>query len=359
MSVLPRGPRNRRSGRRPGWQLLTALLVLAIVASSTLVFTNRVELLRLAVILSLWAAVLAAFVSVIYRRQSETDEARARDMKLVYDLQLDREVSARREYELSVEAQMRRQLARERGQAAEEMIALRAELMSLRSHLEVLLGTDLAPRPALEADRMAMAMPAPPGRVESSRVSPPAEEFVAVEYAAVEYTVTTTAESPIIDVPEELPPPPPPPPAPPPPPPPAPPPPAPPTLPPPLWVAPEYRGSHRRSAPDVAAGPAPAPASEDLRRGRHWTPADEQTPAPGARPVEPASGRHAGGPATSPPPAAPPPAAPVSSDVSQPPAGEDEEPQGQHAAGSSFADLMARLQVNPPASGGGRRRRED
>ena len=261
---------------------------------------------------------------------------------------------------------MRRQLARERGQAAEEMIALRAELMSLRSHLEVLLGTDLAPRPALEADRMAMAMPAPPGRVESSRVSPPAEEFVAVEYAAVEYTVRTTAESPISDGPEELPPPPPPPPAPPPPPPPppappppAPPPPAPPTLPPPLWVAPEYRGSHRRSAPDVAAGPAPAPASEDLRRGRHWTPADEQTPAPGARPVEPASGRHAGGPATSPPPAAPPPAAPVSSDVSQPPAGEDEEPQGQHAAGSSFADLMARLQVNPPASGGGRRRRED
>jgi hypothetical protein len=35
-----------------------------------LVFTNRVELLKLAVILSLWAAVVAAFVSVIYRRQA-------------------------------------------------------------------------------------------------------------------------------------------------------------------------------------------------------------------------------------------------------------------------------------------------
>ena len=69
MTPPNRGVRNRRGGRRPGWQLLTALLVLAILASATLVFTSRVELLRLAVILSLWAAVLAAFVSVIYRRQ--------------------------------------------------------------------------------------------------------------------------------------------------------------------------------------------------------------------------------------------------------------------------------------------------
>ena len=87
MTVPPRSARNRRSGRRPGWPLLTALLVLAILASATLVFTTRVELLRLAVILSLWAAVLAAFVSLIYRRQSESDQARARDMKYVYDLQ--------------------------------------------------------------------------------------------------------------------------------------------------------------------------------------------------------------------------------------------------------------------------------
>ena len=57
MTVLSRGARNRRGGRRPGWLLLTVLLVLAIAASSALVFTNRVELLKLAVILSLWAAV--------------------------------------------------------------------------------------------------------------------------------------------------------------------------------------------------------------------------------------------------------------------------------------------------------------
>ncbi|MBV8790257.1 MAG: hypothetical protein JOZ00_26710 [Mycobacterium sp.] len=151
MTVLSRGARVRRGGRRPGWVLLTALLVLAIGASSALVFTNRVELLKLAVILALWAAVAGAFVSVLYRRQSDADQSRVRDLKLVYDLQLDREISARREYELTVESQLRRELASElRAQAADDLAALRAELSSLRTSLEILFDTDLANRPALE-----------------------------------------------------------------------------------------------------------------------------------------------------------------------------------------------------------------
>src|SRR6185312_17437362 len=109
------------------------VLVLAIVASSAFVFTNEVELLKLAVIIALWAAVVAAFISFIYRRQADLDQARARDLKLVYDLQLDREISARREYELEVESQLRRELATElRLQSADEVVALRAELAALR-----------------------------------------------------------------------------------------------------------------------------------------------------------------------------------------------------------------------------------
>jgi hypothetical protein len=151
MTVLTRGARVRRGGRRPGWVLLTALLVLAIGASSALVFTNRVELLKLAVILALWAAVAGAFVSVLYRRQSDADQSRVRDLKLVYDLQLDREISARREYELTVESQLRRELASElQAQAADDLAALRAELNALRTSLEILFDTDLQNRPALE-----------------------------------------------------------------------------------------------------------------------------------------------------------------------------------------------------------------
>jgi hypothetical protein len=164
MTVLSRGARVRRGGRRPGWVLLTALLVLAMGASSALVFTNRVELLKLAVILALWAAVAGAFVSVLYRRQSDAEQSRVRDLKLVYDLQLDREISARREYELTVESQLRRELASElRAQAADDLAELRAELSALRTSLEILFDTDLAQRPALETPETE----APPERAYS------------------------------------------------------------------------------------------------------------------------------------------------------------------------------------------------
>ena len=351
MTAQPRGGKSRRSGRRPGWLLVTALLILAILASSTLVFTSRVDLLRLAVILSLWAAVMAAFASVTYRRQSELDQARARDMKFVYDLQLNREVAARREYELAVEAHLRRQLAGEqRAQAADEMVALRAELASLRSNLEIMLGTDLGQRPALEAERVVIAMPAAPERVESSRITPVSTQ----EEAFAEEIATTVFESPIIDVPEEplSPPPvmqpPPPPPMPPPPP---------PMPPPPMVQPPEYRGSHRQSVD--AAVPGPQPEAQwrppEVRRGRHWSAGDGGA----ARAGEPSAPESVAEVPVAEVPVAEGPVAEESvaeeSDVAELVM---EEPTGQHTGGHSVADLMSRLQVDPTA-GGGRRRRKD
>jgi hypothetical protein len=200
MTEPPRSTRSRRGGRRPGWVLLTVLLVLAIGASSALVFTSRVELLKLAVILALWAAVVAAFVSVIYRRQSDMDQAKVRDLKLVYDLQLDREISARREYELSVETQLRRELVSElRAQAADEVAGLRAELAALRANLEILFDADLSDRPAIETDRSRFRAygdwptPETAGRVTSSRIDTDDRDD----------NDFRTDESPIIDVPEE------------------------------------------------------------------------------------------------------------------------------------------------------------
>jgi hypothetical protein len=200
MTVLSRGARVRRGGRRPGWLLLTALLVLAIGASSALVFTNRVELLKLAVILALWAAVVAAFVSVIYRRQSDVDQARVRDLKLVYDLQLDREISARREYELTVESQLRRELAAElRAQAADEVAALRAELAALRTNLEILFDAELSHRPALETDRTTVRGYSEWERQDES----PRDRFDRVTSVRPEESASRAEDRSIIDVPEE------------------------------------------------------------------------------------------------------------------------------------------------------------
>ncbi|MEB3048386.1 DUF6779 domain-containing protein [Mycolicibacter sp. MYC123] len=203
-SVLSRAP-GRRGGRRPGWTLLTALLILAIAASSALVFTSRVELLKLAVIVALWAAVASAFVSVIYRRQSDVDQARARDLKLVYDLQLDREISARREYELTVESQLRRELASElRAQAADEVAALRTELSALRTNLEILFDADLSHRPALETEssgRTTIRAYSDWARTGSEAVTG-ARPAPATASFYPEDAVTKTSEHPIIDVPE-------------------------------------------------------------------------------------------------------------------------------------------------------------
>ncbi|MDZ7881585.1 MAG: DUF6779 domain-containing protein [Mycobacterium sp.] len=403
MTDPSRGVRVRRVNRRPGWVLLTALLVLAIVASTVLVFTNRVELLKLAVVLALWAAVAAAFVSFIYRRQSDLDQAKVRDLKYVYDLQLDREISARREYELAVEAQLRRELSAElRAQAADEVAALRAELAALRTNLEILFDTDLDHRPALETER-------PAGRVIASRIDTPVPaEFLPPPRPARE---PRTEESPIIDVPAE---------------------PHPPEY---QWAPPEpvrpepvapelFGGAHRRASdaeepapwqrrgatsqpppppqqpPPPAAPPIPEPAVAQWspppapepaphaeqpspetpeRRGRHYGADAESAPpprrsrhaVPGETGPPPPRTRRAAQPdreppvppvqAPTPPPVqapTPPPAARHRSAEELQRAAEQPEPEGgQHAGGQPVSELLSRLQATP--TGGGRRRRRE
>jgi hypothetical protein len=419
MTEPARSARQRRSVRRPGWVLLTVLLVLAIGSSSALVFTDRVELLKLAVILALWAAVVAAFVSVIYRRQSDIDQAKVRDLKLVYDLQLDREISARREYELSVETQLRRELVSElRAQAADEVAGLRAELAALRANLEILFDADLSHRPALETDRATTPpfddwspAPEPAGRVTASRIDTEDDED----------TDFRTDESPIIDVHEEPHPPedqsvpqapfggahrrvatPPPgdnerttqfswPPVQeqpkPPEPVPASPQPSPPT-PPPMptpdpvpvsdwqpapaegrWIPAGAPGSHW-VAPEAMSPDRPAadtPGAEEYV-GRRRAPAAHPQPAMSTPPPEPPRGRHSVGPGAVDPgkPAAPPTLATES--AATPSDVEPEEPEqpvrSRHRSaddaetgGQSVAELLARLQAAP--SGGGRRRRRE
>jgi hypothetical protein len=257
--------------------LLTALLILAIVASSALVFTNKVELLKLAVIVALWAAVVAAFVSFIYRRQADLDQAKSRDLKLVYDLQLDREISARREYELSIETQLRRELASElRAQSADEVAALRAELAALRANLEIIFDTDLQSRPAIETERttahrfgdwtaVPQGAPAPernersfsPGRVISSRIDTEGRED----------TDPNTDESAIIDVPAE------------------------PQPPDDEWSPQVLGGAHRRPSEREPAdtGWRPPRQEEPRREGRRRAgdPVPEPAPPPRAQPARP------------------------------------------------------------------------
>jgi hypothetical protein len=164
---------------------------------------------------------------------------------LVYDLQLDREISARREYELTVETQLRRELTSEiRAQAADEVAGLRAELAALRANLEILFDADLSHRPAIETDRSRSYGDWPraseaTGRVTASRIDTEDRDEVDVN----------TEESPIIDVPAE------------------------PHPPEPEWAA-SYGGAHRR------------PSETEQERRRHRV---EEQPRPWSPPPRPES----------------------------------------------------------------------
>jgi hypothetical protein len=363
MTDLSRGPRSGRGGRRPGWLLLTALLILALAASSALVFTERVPLLRLAVILSLWAAAIAAFVSVIYRRQSDLDRAKARDLKLVYDLQLDREISARREYELEVESQLRRELASElRAQSADEVAALRAELAALRNNLEILFDADLSQRPAIEPERTTVRAYSDWER--DAEITDPVGSMPRYVASTPRQDAEDDTENAIIDVPEE-----------------------PPVPEEEVHVAveappPEPAGEPEAEQPAHPVPPEPQPTGPGVGHGvqdgaeQQWQPvaAEGQWLPPGApgsnwvstngtspagpthpEPVsaEPGQGRHSH--------AFEPVEASSAPPEQQPTArhGASDDPDRGEGQGQSVADLLARLQSGSHPTRGGRRRRRD
>ncbi|KJR05391.1 DUF6779 domain-containing protein, partial [Gordonia sihwensis] len=130
--------------RRPssaGQWLIGLFVVLALVASLLMVIGDNFSVpATLAVIAALWAAVIGAVLVTKYRRQADVAESRSRDLRLVYELQLEREIAARRQYESDVETAIRQEIAAESNVELEE---LKAQVLALRASLEQLLGTPL------------------------------------------------------------------------------------------------------------------------------------------------------------------------------------------------------------------------
>ncbi|WP_218020904.1 DUF6779 domain-containing protein [Nocardia mikamii] len=139
-------PRQRDNA---GKIVVGVLILLGLIASVFLIFSNNVQLVRVGLVAALWAAAVAALAATRYRRDAAIDQAKARDLQKVYELQLEREITARREYELGVESRVRREI----GADAAELAALRGELTVLRESLQRLFDGDLlVDRPALRAE---------------------------------------------------------------------------------------------------------------------------------------------------------------------------------------------------------------
>jgi hypothetical protein len=166
--------------------MLVMALGLALVSTGVLVLTDSAKWLRLAVLAALWSALLGVFLAAKYRRQATDRDSEVADLQSVYELELEREIAARREHELQVEADARRRVEDER---QSDLALLRAELLALRENLERLNnGEVLVERFALQARSTRMrTLGEPPARVisagsgdagrpEQRRVLPPAAE---------------------------------------------------------------------------------------------------------------------------------------------------------------------------------------
>lgn len=142
------------SRSRGGGVLLGGALLLALGSTGVLVLSNDLRWLRLGIVAALWAALVGAFLTAKYRRQLNDRRADTADLQAVYELELEREVAARREYELGVETEVRKKVEAESG---EDIAALRGEIRSLRQTLETLLaGEVMVERYALHAESTRM-----------------------------------------------------------------------------------------------------------------------------------------------------------------------------------------------------------
>ncbi|RSD19543.1 DUF6779 domain-containing protein [Amycolatopsis eburnea] len=141
-------------GRLLGRPWLVVGFVLAIGATLALVLSDDLRYLRLGIVAALWAALIGAFLAVKYRKHAAQSEDAVAEAQAVYELELEREIAARREYELEMEAD-NRSAADSRGR--EELEALRAEVSALRDSLQSLFGGEvLLERVALTAQATRM-----------------------------------------------------------------------------------------------------------------------------------------------------------------------------------------------------------
>lgn len=127
-------------GRLPGRPWFVAGLALAAAATVALVLASDIRYLRLGIVAALWAALVGAFLAVRYRKQAASTEDAVAQAQEIYELELEREIAARREFELEIESEARQRVDAD---SRAELDALRAEVGALRQNLQALFGGEV------------------------------------------------------------------------------------------------------------------------------------------------------------------------------------------------------------------------
>ena len=127
-------------GRSWGASWFGVGVALAVAATIALVLADDIRYLRLGIVAALWAALVGAFLAARYRKQAVNTEETVAQAQEVYELELEREIAARREYELEIESETRQQVEAD---SRAELDALRAEIGALRQNLQSLFGGEV------------------------------------------------------------------------------------------------------------------------------------------------------------------------------------------------------------------------
>ena len=165
--------------------LMLCTMVMAAAAAAVLALgTQDAQLLRLGVVAALWAALLAAFTTARARRDVSSRAEHVDQLRAAYQLELQREVAARREHARTVERALHEQaqLSQQR-----EIGQLRAELAAIGGNLAQLLGgNSMLERVTVRADSTRIVpLPAQPRQFDDSSAAPVAKRPAATSPPAI------------------------------------------------------------------------------------------------------------------------------------------------------------------------------
>lgn len=142
----------RSGGKVTGAHIaLIALVVLALVASIIMLVTDSAGALKLALLASLWAAILGFFLVSRYRRLADAAEAELDNEIALHDAELariDAQQRANEEKLARLKAEAKNPAASS-DETTETLAEIRKELEQLRSHLEDITGWVFAEEPAV------------------------------------------------------------------------------------------------------------------------------------------------------------------------------------------------------------------
>lgn len=183
--------------------LLAVGFVVAAGATVLVILAKDVQMLRLAAVLALWAALIAAFAVTRSRRDAKAATMREKEAHLAYQVELHREVSARHEYEAELAAQMAQAQSQQIAELREQLDRLTEVLTALADGEVFVSRMTLSAESARFRSGQSLVSAAMPAAVtgESSRAIGWVE---AAQHATAAAPGAATAAAPAVVVPSVL-----------------------------------------------------------------------------------------------------------------------------------------------------------